>query len=339
MIFPSDTRFSMQVLIMLALLLSGCQGGSPVVSPGDRYFTWVDEQGRMRYSPMIGSGDQGKGATGNPEQETGAATAAESEFTLENYPDADQLAADGYVRPGTRQPYYTWRDAQGNIRVSYYQPDTGTDKHRGRPPTAPEITPARVYRAGVADFPDPSVRGDPDVLAVLGIDADAGDSLAWFSGACCQTLDSRDHERWQMGREFAVHITKDSPRHRFATGPSHFRIVSLSAIANRPDFIMVLRSYNHKGVFVPSLAFLDRNLEPVRLVTDLLGVYEPGNWHRRGYLQARVPVFPGQGERWLVIFTRDRDLDGQTVVETDQGTLVVPHVATGELGLNMAGEE
>jgi len=329
----------MQVLIMLVLLLSGCQGGSPVVSPDDRYFTWVDEQGRMRYSPMIGSGDQGEGATGNPEQETGAATAAESEFTLENYPDADQLAAEGYIRPGIRPPYYTWRDAQGNVRVSYYRPDTRADKHKGKVIADMEITPAQVYRTGAEDLPEASGSADPDVLAVLGLEADTGGSLAWFSGTCCQGLDSMDHVRWQPGREFAVHITKDTPRLRFVTGASHFRIVSLSAIANRPDFIMVLRSYNHQGVFVPSLAFLDRNLEPVRLVTDLLEVYEPGNWHRRGYLEARVPVFPGQGERWLVIFTRDQDLAGQTVMETSQETLAIPHVATGELGLNMAGEE
>lgn len=310
-----------------------------MVAPDGRYFTWVDEQGRVRYSPMVGSGDQGEGATGDPEQEAGAATDAEAEFTLENYPDAGQLADDGYVRPGTRPPYYTWRDAQGNVRVSYYRPHTRDDRHNEKAAAEAQITPARVYRSGIAGVPGVSAGADPDVLAVMGLEADTGGALAWFSGTCCAGLDSRDHEPWQPGREFAVHINEDSPRHRFATGVSHFQIVSLSAVANRPDFIMVLRSYNHKGVFVPSLAFLDRNLEPVRLVTDLLEVYEPGNWHRRGYLEARVPVFPGQGERWLVIFTRDQDLASQTVMETDQETLAIPHVATGELGLNMAGEE
>ena len=38
-------------------------------------------------------------------------------------------------------------------------------------------------------------------------------------------------------------------------------------------------------------------------------------------------------KRWMLIFTRDEDLEGQTVIETDRGPQKIPHVSTGEFGL------
>ncbi len=323
-------RFSTLAPIILVLMITGCQG-TPVVAPDDRYFTWVDELGRVRYSPMTDAEEPVEASSEAIRASGETPGSGDAEYTLDKYPDADQLAEDGYVRPGARQPYYTWRDAQGNVRVSYYRPETGPDQPSGHQESATEITPARVYRAGDQGGVGPDA--DPEALAILGIEADSPDYLEAFSRSCCRHLDTSDHDVWQEGREFAIHITEDTQVYRFHTGPSRFRILSLPGVSRRGDFIMVLRSYNRKGVFVPSLAFLDSNMVPVRLVTDLVASYQPGNWHRRGYLEARVPVFPGSGERWLVIFTRNEDMQGQTLVETEQGTLVIPHADTGELGL------
>lgn len=66
--------------------------------------------------------------------------------------------------------------------------------------------------------------------------------------------------------------------------------------------------------------------------------YEPENWRRRGYLESWVPVFPGQGERWLVIFTRPQDLAGQTVLESGDALKVIPHIETGEIGVTILDE-
>jgi hypothetical protein len=68
-------------------------------------------------------------------------------------------------------------------------------------------------------------------------------------------------------------------------------------------------------------------------VTDLVMDYSPETWRRRGYLEAWVPVFPGQGERWLLLYTREQDLQAQTVVETRQGPKAIPHVRFGEFGI------
>jgi hypothetical protein len=341
----SVLRLSAGYLIM-ASLLAGCQIGGSTVTEREGYFSWVDEQGRVRYSAI-----NEPVAPGKAQPEPGNSTAQtlsknekapeqpgnDTEYTLENYPDADQLAKDGYIRPGQRQPYFTWRDAQGNLRVSYYRPDTRTDMEKGFVEPPIELTPASVYRAGADLAPVTPVAGsDPDAFAVLGVEAEPDSYLERFSEFCCEDLETDSHQEWVTGREFGIDITDDSPVHTFLTGESPFQLIALSSVITHPDFIMQVHSYAREGVLVPSLAFLDRDFKPVRVVTDLASNYVPENWHRRGYLQAWVPVFPEQGERWLVVYTRPADLQGQEVIETDKGPKAIPHVATGELGFSMA---
>jgi len=40
----------------------------------------------------------------------------------------------------------------------------------------------------------------------------------------------------------------------------------------------------------------------------------------------------------MVIFTREADLAGQTVIEDKYGPKAIPHIGTGELSLSRAGE-
>ncbi|MBW7470200.1 MalM family protein [Marinobacter sp. F4218] len=343
------------VVATIAGLVVGCQVGGAPVSEREGYFTWVDEQGRVRYSPIVktpaeGAGGEVESAGTPPETKSGSAGSdgrkmsqtleEETEYTLENYPDATQLAKDGYVRPGERQPYFTWRDAEGNVRVSYFQPDTRSEAEKGRIPPPIELTPASIYHAGPDIEPEVPVAGsDPDAFAVLGIESRNDDYFARFREFCCRGLDTSNHEEWQRGREFGVDITSQSPVHNFLTGTSPFQLIALAGVADRSDFIVRIRSYDQDGVFVPSLVFLDGEFEPVRLVTDLVSSYEPETWSRRGFLEAWVPVFPAEGERWLVLFTRNEDLQGQTVIETGKGPKAIPHVAHGEIGLMMAEQE
>jgi hypothetical protein len=338
----SRTLLTSAKCMALVTLLGGCQVGGSTVTDREGYYTWVDEQGHVRYSPTHESVRQAPVQTAarsemvpHSQGEIGNVD-AESEYTLENYPDADQLAKDGYVRPGEKPPYFTWRDAQGTVRVSYYRPDTRTDVEKGFTKPPAELSSASVYLAGSIMVPVAPVEGqDPDAFAILGIESSPEDVFAQFSEFCCEDIETRDHEEWVTGREFGIAISNESPAHNFLTGESPFQLIALSSVIGHPDFIMQLRSYANKGVFVPSLAFLDRDFVPVRLVTDLVSSYVPENWHRRGYLEAWVPVFPEQGERWLIVYTRTVDLEGREVVETKKGPKVIPHTATGELGFMM----
>lgn len=343
-----------QISIVTAFtsVLAGCQlGGSPV---GDRegYFTWVDEQGRVRYSPIpdrASAGDKGSEKeasagkqsvhSGESRQKIPGGFEEEEEYTLENYPDAEQLARDGYVRPGEPRPYFTWRDAEGNIRVSYYTPDTRTDVQKGRVSPPVEITPASIHQAGSVPDPEAPVEGyDPDAFAILGIEEKTS-FFEEFSASCCQGIGASERQPWIVGREFEVDVSDASDSHDFATGTSPFALIALPDPREYPDFVFRLRSFARDGLFVPSLAFLDENFRPVRVVTDMAMVFEPESWHSRAYLQAWIPAFPARSERWMVIFTRTEDLRGQTVVETGQGPKSIPHVNTGEFGLSIVTED
>lgn len=263
--------------------------------------------------------------------------ASDDEFTAENYPDAEELRRQGYVREGDEQPYFTWRDADGTVRNTYYQPDTRTDEEKGR--VAPPLgeTPAKVYHASDTLVEAEPVAGyDPDAFTILGIDSNDDDYLTKFSETCCSTLDVENHERWQENREFGIHLDESSPTHSFLTGKSLYQLIALPQAEDAGGGMLRLRSYaTGKGVVAPSVVFLDGNLRPVRLITDMVSDFVPENWHRRGYLEARIPYFSTGAERWMLIFTRHQDLEGQTVIETRRGPRKIPHISTGEMGLKM----
>ncbi|WP_372999593.1 MalM family protein [Marinobacter sp.] len=331
--------------LFLVALLGGCQTGGSTLSEREGYFTWVDEQGRVRHSPIAGGSKEKAGNERDPvsveetspagsEARSGPELQEETEYTLENYPDGGQLEKDGYVRPGERQPYFTWRDAEGNVRVSYYRPDTRSDLQKGLIEPPVQITRASVYHAGPDGPAQAPVAGhDPDAFAILGIEASSEDFFARFAETCCASMNGLTPQRWQSGREFGVTLEDGSATHPFLTGNSAYQLIELPDAGKHGSFVMRLRSYARNGVFVPSLVFLNEQKEPVRLVTDLVMDFTPENWHRRGYLEAWIPAFPAQGERWLVLFTRDEDLNGQTVFETGAGPGKMPHVMQGEIGL------
>jgi len=342
----NGSRLKRILPLLLATSLAGCQIGGSVVSEREGYFTWVDEQGRVRYSPIAGAtGEEPEQPTGEEGGTDAAAPAPagtgpkpelreETEYTLENYPDAGQLEKDGYVRPGERQPYFTWRDAEGNVRVDYYQPDTRSDRQKGLVAPPVRITEARVYHAGPDTADRAPVPGhDPDAFTILGIEPAISDYFSRFSEACCESMDIRHRESWQSGREFGIALTESSQVHPFLTGPSPYQVVELPGPDRIDSFVMRLRSYARNGVLVPSLVFLDDQMKPLRLVTDLVMDFEPENWRRRGYLEAWIPAFPARGERWMVVFTRAEDLSGQTVIETPSGPRKIPHVSEGAIGL------
>jgi hypothetical protein len=324
------------------------------VSEREGYFTWVDEQGRVRYSPIAGAANKDPDKDAQEQGDSGAAVepaqsdneggpesgqGEETEYTLENYPDAGELEKDGYVRPGERQPYFTWRDAEGNVRVSYYRPDTRSDLEKGLVAPPVQITEASVYHAGPDGADQTPVEGyDPDAFAILGIEASADDFFARFSAICCESMDVLSRREWQSGREFGVTISDDSATHPFLTGTSPYQLIALPDAGKHASLVIRLRSYAKNGVFVPSLVFLDETMAPLRLVTELVMDFTPENWHRRGYLEAWVPAFPRQGERWLVLFTREQDLKGQTVLETRFGPQKIPHIRRGEIGLMQVEE-
>lgn len=215
------------VVTCLVLVLNGCQlSGSDSSGSREGYFTWVDEQGRVRHSPIPqSSGESDDSEHTEATDDHAKASAAESsvprddassgyhqEYNLENYPDGNQLEKDGYVRPGEPKPYFTWRDAQGNIRVSYYQPDTRTAVEKGRIKPPIQLTEASIHQPGeTVGLPGLPEDADPEAMAVLGIDPGEERFFQQWAGQCCQALERSEPEQWQEGREFGVSMGDKAP--------------------------------------------------------------------------------------------------------------------------------
>lgn len=348
------------LLGVLAVFASGCQlhrTTPAAAADGQRYYTWVDEQGRVRQSPIqteAASPEQTRSieeviddvkaeqATGTAQGEGATSGAplrqADPEYNLSNYPDGNELAEAGFIREGDRLPYFTWRDAQGNIRVSYFQPDSQAFSGNTRELPGLNLTPASVHLESdrAPALPVSSSGQLPEAFAVLGIEAPQQSYFERWRAHCCDGLGLQQTESWQLGREFRVLVEPSSPNWPLLEGESHYRLIQLPREEDMPSFVLRLKSFNRDGMFVPSLAFLDSSLRPLRVVTDLVPEYRPENWHRLGFLDIRVPAMPQQGERWLLIFTRSSDVAGQTVIETERGPKVISHTATGMLSLSVS---
>lgn len=333
-----NSRFLI-LIPLLAGFLTGCQtSGEKPSEAKDGYFTWVDEQGQVRQTKIPGSKSSDKDDGDHPE------------FNLDNFPDGNALEERGYVRPGDPEPYFTWRDAQGNVRVSYYQADTRTAVEKGEIKPPLELTEASIYQASAdstdTDLPEDA---DPFASAVLGLEDSEAPFFERWAALCCEELERTEYQEWETGREFGVTVDASSLTHDFMTGSSHYRLVRLPYNEDRKqegqtpgravnDFILRLRSFDQKGLFVPSVALLDDEFKPLRLVTDLVAEFVPESWHQHGYLRSYIPVFPSRGERWLLIYTTDEDIASQTVIDTRYGPRAIEHQPTGELGLAKAEE-
>ncbi|WP_235937567.1 MalM family protein [Marinobacter caseinilyticus] len=347
----------LMLLGWLVLLMLGCQTTESKNAPGkEGYFTWVDESGQVRSSPirrdegsledLEATAQRAQNTTGNefraPAEETSskalnttpAVAQPETEYTLENYPDGDELAKSGFLRPGDPVPYFTWRDTDGNFRVSYYRPDTRSEVEKGLIRQPVELTPAQVFGPQLTSEQASSAPSSrTEAFDVLGIEALGVSFFEQWQNHCCEQLLLGDVKEWSSTREFELEVDENDETHGFSTGISPYRLVRLPDAEGSPSMVVRVRSFDTDGLFIPSIAFLDHRLGTVRVVTDLAAVYRPESWHRVGYIEAFVPAFPNQGEYWMLVFTRDDDVATQTVIETRRGPRAIPHQRKGLLSL------
>ncbi|PAV26767.1 hypothetical protein CF392_04175 [Tamilnaduibacter salinus] len=347
------------LLLALTVGAVGCAGPGP--EQDGRYYTWVDASGQVRHTRIAEqrmedragtaradtpsantrarrntSTSQDKGASSaspqSPKSTTGESRDDDEAlaYTLENYPDGNELARQGFVREGGPRPYFTWRDATGELRNTPYQPEPGAFTDDAGEPEAPSLTPAREI---VADSGSPTRAPNPEALSNMGVETEGPSLIEQWQRTCCESLPVADAVPWDASRAFGAGLDPSGPRYDFASGKSHYRLVSLPSASKAPALVLQLRSYVRDGVVLPTLVFLDQSMEVRRLITDVTYRFEPESWSRRAFLEARLAAYPAQGEAWLLILTRQADQQGQTVYETDEGPEVIPHAPTGEIGL------
>ena len=313
------------------LILAGCARDTSPDEAGMR--AWVDERGQVRYSPIPGkkpedeepAPDSRDAAQGNGDNGDGKEQPSDPVYNLENFPPADEATDQD------EELYYTWRDAEGRVYNTPYSLSEEKIARVSRPEKQRAASSARVTRKGDQDAPD--YNPSAEAKQVLGLDESAG-RLELFAADCCSELPRLETFRLTPDQGVGIRLRKDDVTHRFSTGTSRFALIRLPQEAG--NSLMRLRSFVRDGAFLPNLVFLDANFEPVRLVTDIAFDFSPETWSRYAFLEAFVSLGVEPGERWAVVFTRERDLGGTTSITGEDGTTtIVDHSPTGSLEITI----
>ena len=312
------------ILLFLPLLLAGC-GGQPTQEE-EGFYTWVDESGQLRRTPIPGSGEeqdsdsQDVAETQDGEKEQGKEHPV---YNLDNFPDGNEQLS----RLEEQQPYYTWIDSQGNVHNTPYDQEAEAADPIIEPPQQLSASDARVARRGGGLFPDEG--GEPELALLL--DLDQQKRLVRFAERCCSDLS--DGEALSLGEQRRLSLSFDSSQsHGFPERDSVYRLIRLPENASR-SYIR-LRSFIRDGAFVPSLAFLDADLKPTRLVTDIVFEHHPQTWRRRAFLQAHVPLRELEQTRWLLIYS-EAEVGFESLLAGESGPVAIDHRPDGVMELKV----
>ena len=310
------------IVLFLCLLLAGC-GGQPTQEE-EGFYTWVDESGQLRRTPIPGSGEEQE--TDSKESEQAEALDKDEEhpvYNLDNFPDGNEQLS----RLEEQQPYYTWIDAQGNVHNTPYDEEAEAADPIIEPPQQISASDARVARRGGGLLADGSAAAE---LAFL-LDVDQQRRLIRFAEHCCSDLSAG--QALSLGEQRRLSLTfDDSLVHGFPERESVYRLVRLPE--NARGSYLRLRAFIRDGAFVPSLAFLDADLEPTRLVTDIVFEHHPQTWRRRAFLQAHVPLRELGETRWLLVYS-DAEAGFESLLPGETGPVAIDHRPDGALELRV----
>ncbi len=325
------TRFVMPAVVLAALLAGGCASDSGEAQSGMR--TWVDERGQVRYSPapatgseQSGDGDQGETPDSGADNPATEDDPAHPLFNLQNFPDASNQS------PDKERLFYSWRDAEGRVFNTPYLYEEESMGRVMREREAEDASEARVTTRETNAAP--GFRADSRAAAVLGLGEGSRNRLDAFAERCCEGLPRLEYYELTPERRLSVGIDEDTAVHRFSSGRSRFALVRLPG--DGAHSLLRVRSYIREGgFFFPNAVFLDGGFQPLRLVTDLVLEYSPETWRRYGYMEARLPLRPDSGERWVVLFSRAADLETSTAVGGEGRRTRLNHREQGSLALGL----
>lgn len=314
------------IAVMLCVQLVGC-GGQPTEEE-EGFYTWVDESGQLRRTPIPDSEkEDGNGQeTGDSEELSDSEEPSEHPvYNLDNFPDGNEQLR----RQEEQQPYYTWFDAEGNVHNTPYDEQAEADDPIIEPPQQISASDARVARRGGGLFLDEGA------VAELGriLDLEQQTRLIRFAEHCCP--DPGATQALSLGERRRLSLTFDSDQtHEFPERESVYRLIRLPEEV--PGAYIRLRSFIRNGAFVPSLAFLDADLKPTRLVTDIVFEHYPETWRRHAFLQAHVPLRELEETRWLLIYS-EAEAGFESLLEGDGGPVAIDHRPEGAMELKLEG--
>ena len=258
------------------------------------------------------------------------------------YVDGDALL-EGRVERPSEQPFFITRDPDGNENIMFYSPSLAreakeSDRVRLKLSQAKVVTEAEKgdWTSLLPEGADPVAAS---ILAAGG--ARVPSYFSRFAARCCEALPTAGAKVLSFERSEHVIIERDMTSFRFVDGDSRYQLVRLPV--SEENYFIELRSYIRRykhegvdsGVFFPHLVMLDKQLRPLRVITDAVLAYTPETWSDYGYLQGifEVDRTNEKEEEYLLVFTTRDSLRQESVYDHPEASIRVKHMRTGSLGL------
>lgn len=235
-----------------------------------------------------------------------------TEVNPEDFVDSDVHLRSADKQVKERSPYYVTVDVDGRPQTTFYDPTLVREILFTERNKKIEYTDAQVYQEKDKEIAIPE-SADPVALSILSGGKDRFASyFETFTEKCCDDLPNIQTPEISVGKYHYFVLNDDSLPYRFAEGDSRFLLLRLPDLdqAEIPirirTFIRKFASQNiEKGVFFPQIVTLDKNKQPLRIITGPLLKYQEETWTTHAYLQGIFALSQTRelDERYLLINT------------------------------------
>lgn len=231
--------------------------------------------------------------------------------------DSEELLRSADKQVKERSPYYVTIDEDGRPQTTFYDPTLVKEILFTERNKQLEFTEAQVYQEKDSEIAVPET-ADPVALAILKGGQDQFVSyFEKFSGNCCAQLPNIQTPEISLGKYHYFVLNEDSLPYRFSEGDSRFLLLRLPDMDQAVIPIRIrtfIRKFSEKniekGVFFPQIVTLNKDKEPLRIITGPLLKFQEETWTTHAYLQG------------IFAFSQTRDLDERyLLINTTRETL------------------
>lgn len=269
-----------------------------------------------------------------------------TEVNASEFVDADDLEAGKVPTDPSQSPYFIQVDAQGRVTTQAYDPNLEKAFAESQRNKKYDFTQATVYTRD-QESPENSLlkQADPVAKSILfGKSAAAKSYFESFSESCCETLLFDKRNSLEKGLSYFFELNEDDLSYRFKEGDSRYVLLKLPLQSGK-NYPLRLRTFIREfkdkairhGVFFPQLITLNKDKQPLRIITGPLLKYFPENWMKYGYLEGVFDIdqTKDQEEVYLLINTSRKITKEASLIELNGKTITIEHMNQGSLEIEI----
>jgi len=259
-----------------------------------------------------------------------------------DFVDSEDLL-QGNVNEEGERPFYMTMNPDGEQDVIFYSPSVMRKAIKERE-YKEQLSTATIFRADKAALVAVPKRADPTALRILQGGLEKKKSFfEQFSQTCCGNLPTIELLDLSEDARVFDELNKNDTSYRFVDGTSRYALAILPA--RDQNYLVVLKSFVRKfkelgiehGVFIPQVVFLDENMKPTRIASDIVMQSFSETWTSYGYLKAVLEVEQTAAvrERFILLYTNKDQLRRRSQVQNEEGLWDIEHMDVGSLELSL----